>query len=86
MCACAHLKNTEKHKSADLPNYRNVQIVKSKVLLEPGKDESGIKGPQRCTSRNQCIVGVGDASLRMHRLHDGLQFFETSLKNHIVKN
>ena len=26
-------------------------------------------------------VGVGDASLRMHRLHDVLQFFETSLKN-----
>ena len=31
-------------------------------------------------------VGVGDASLRMHRLHDVLQFFETSLKNRIVKN
>ena len=31
-------------------------------------------------------VGVGDASLRMHRLHDVLQFFETSLKNCIVKN
>ena len=30
--------------------------------------------------------GVGDASLRMHRLHDVLQFFETSLKNRIVKN
>ena len=41
-----------------MPNYRNVQIVKSKVLLEPGKDESGIKGPQRCTSRNQCIVNA----------------------------
>ena len=38
--------------------YRNVQIVKSKVLLEPGKGESGIKGPQRCTSRNQCIVNA----------------------------
>ena len=31
-------------------------------------------------------VGVGDASLRMHRLHNVLQFFETSLKNRIVKN
>ena len=31
-------------------------------------------------------LGVGDASLRMHRLHDVLQFFETSLKNRIVKN
>ena len=41
-----------------MPNYRNVQIVKSKVLLEPGKGESGIKGPQRCTSRNQCIVNA----------------------------
>ena len=25
-------------------------------------------------------LGVGDASLRMHRLHDVLQFFETTLK------
>ena len=32
------------------------------------------------------LLGVGDASLRMHRLHDVLQFFETSLKNRIVKN
>ena len=31
-------------------------------------------------------VGVFDASLSMHRLHDILQFFETSLKNRIVKN
>ena len=31
-------------------------------------------------------LGVGDASLRMHRLHDVLQFFGTSLKNRIVKN
>ena len=31
-------------------------------------------------------VGVFDASLRMHHLHDVLQFFETSLKNCIVKN
>ena len=38
--------------------YRNVQIVRSKVLLDPGKGESGIKGPQRCTSRNQCIVNA----------------------------
>ena len=30
------------------------------------------------------LVGVGDASLRMHRLHDVLQFFETSLKNCIA--
>ena len=34
----------------------------------------------------QIQLGVGDASLRMHRLHDVLQFFETSLKNRIVKN
>ena len=34
----------------------------------------------------QVTLGVGDASLRMHRLHDVLQFFETSLKNRIVKN
>ena len=32
------------------------------------------------------LLGVFDASLRMHRLHDVLQFFETSLKNRIVKN
>ena len=31
-------------------------------------------------------LGVGDASLSMHRLHDVLKFFETSLKNRIVKN
>ena len=31
-------------------------------------------------------VGVGDGHREMHRLHDVLQFFETSLKNRIVKN
>ena len=48
----------ETQRSTKVLIYRNVQIVKSKVLLEPGKDESGIKGPQRCTSRNQCIVNA----------------------------
>ena len=35
---------------------------------------------------NRPPLGVGDASWEMHRLHDVLQFFETSLKNRIVKN
>ena len=51
-----HILKTQR--STKVLIYRNVQIVKSKVLLEPGKDESGIKGPQRCTSRNQCIVNA----------------------------
>ena len=38
------------------------------------------------TDLQRLDLGVGDASLRMHRLHDVLQFFETSLKNRIVKN
>ena len=31
-------------------------------------------------------LGVGDGHREMHRLPDVLQFFETSLKNRIVKN
>ena len=31
-------------------------------------------------------LGVGDGHREMHRLDDVLQFFETSLKNRIVKN
>ena len=42
-----------------------------------------VKGP---VELRQVVVGVGDASWEMHRLHDVLQFFETLLKNRIVKN
>ena len=54
---------------------------------------SGQSGQERIGGRRDSItledqpaLGVGDASLRMHRLHDVLQFFETLLKNRIVKN
>ena len=51
-----------------------------RVLVE--EEETEEKEKSSCGG----AVGVGDASLRMHRLHDVLQFFETSLKNRIVKN
>ena len=38
------------------------------------------------TFGNILELGVGDGHREMHRLHDVLQFFETSLKNRIVKN
>ena len=46
--------------------------------------EDGIGGSHFCFGDQP--IGVGDASWEMHRLHDVLQFFETSLKNRIVEN
>ena len=37
------------------------------------------------TERMNIGLGVGDGHRQMHRLHDVLQFFETSLKHRIVK-
>ena len=46
------------------------------------REEIGRQGERKGERR----VGVGDGHRYMHRLHDVLQFFETSLKNPIVKN
>ena len=52
--------------------------------LERAKQRQSLVPDLRIAIQPQ--VGVGDGHREMHRLHDVLQFFETSLKNRIVKN
>ena len=65
---------------------KRLQAVPNHAQLVPGL-ASGVAGELlHHVGAIGHSVGVGDASLRMHRLHDVLQFLETSLKNRIVKN
>ena len=57
------------------------------IILKPSNKAALINIP--CLSIRFIFlpqIGVCDASCEMHRLHDVLQFFETLLKNRIVKN
>ena len=99
ICVCQHLINTVKHfarfgwrshSGHGSALYLHTQIL---ALVQPGNWWSKNLYPWFFPTKilhshltKSCLVGVSDASWEMHRLHDVLQFFETSLKNCIVKN
>ena len=64
----------------EIQKFENWETNQQKICLtgvERGRTEIGGLG--------EWDVGVGDGHRQMHRLHDVLQFFETSLKHRIVK-
>ena len=67
---------------------RETMVGELENLTKEWKERKATSMEMRRASDNLSLhrIGVGDASLRMHRLHDVLQFLETSLKNRIVKN